>query len=144
MLDLYCGSGALAIEALSRGMKEAILIDIDRRACETAKINIQRCGYEARTEVHSNEDLRALKILKKRKLTFDLVFLDPPYFQQRIVRVLKILGREQLLTSEGVVVVEHHESVTVPKQVAGLIRNRTNTYSQKTVISIYQQSNILK
>jgi 16S rRNA (guanine966-N2)-methyltransferase len=75
VLDLFAGSGALALEALSRGAAEAVLIDHDRAAREAAEGNIARLHAEARAEVLPFDATR----LPRSSRAFDLVFADPPY-----------------------------------------------------------------
>lgn len=78
-LDLFAGSGALGIEALSRGMDKVIFVDQNFKAVKVIKSNLKQLDLLAQSEVYKNNADRALKALAKREIQFDYIFLDPPY-----------------------------------------------------------------
>jgi 16S rRNA (guanine966-N2)-methyltransferase len=80
VLDLFAGSGALAIEALSRGADHALLVDSDARAIAAIKANLAALGVDAaRASVRRRDALRVLRDAREAGESYDLVFLDPPY-----------------------------------------------------------------
>lgn len=78
-LDLFAGSGALGIEALSRGMEKVIFVDQNFKAVKVIKANLNQLDLMSQAEVYKNNADRALKALAKREIQFDIIFLDPPY-----------------------------------------------------------------
>jgi len=106
-LDLFAGSGNLGIEALSRGIESAIFIDADFQAVKTIKQNIKTLGLENQTEVYRNDAFKALKVLETKKVTFDLVFLDPPYGKIALTELLNELVVKDLLNNDALVVCEY-------------------------------------
>ena len=78
-LDLYAGTGSIAIEALSRGARRAILIEQDKEALRIIIENINNCGFENISRAYKNDVIRALEILQRKGELFDIIFLDPPY-----------------------------------------------------------------
>jgi 16S rRNA (guanine966-N2)-methyltransferase len=89
VLDLYAGSGALGIEALSRGARSALLVERDPRAVAVIRANLEALGLaEPEAQVHSGTARAALRNASARGDTYDLIFLDPPY------RSAPELGRE--------------------------------------------------
>ena len=107
VLDLFAGTGALGLEALSRGAAFAAFVEIDRTALAVIRKNIERCGVaDAAAVVRCNAaaHLTPLKGLGRR---FDLVFMDPPYGRDLIRPALENLARARLLTEGARVVVEH-------------------------------------
>ena len=78
-LDLYAGTGSIAIEALSRGARRAILIEHDKEALRIIIENINNCGFENISRAYKNDVIRALEILQRKGELFDIIFLDPPY-----------------------------------------------------------------
>lgn len=136
-LDLYAGTGGLAIEALSRGMDKAVLIDQDRKAVETIRENIERSGFTARAEVYRNDAMKALSVMAKRGLKFDLVFLDPPYRLTNMDLVMLQLQEKQLLADGAIIVVEHDAKHTYEPQIGALARSRYSEYGD-TAVSIYR------
>ncbi|NEN82793.1 16S rRNA (guanine(966)-N(2))-methyltransferase RsmD [Paenibacillus elgii] len=107
VLDLFAGTGGLSIEALSRGMDRAVLTDVDKKAIDTIRHNLQATGLTERAEVYRNDAVRALKALSKREARFDLVFLDPPYKLKVIGELLEELQQGGLLADGARIVVEH-------------------------------------
>ncbi len=99
-LDLFCGSGSLGIEALSRGARSCVFVDADTR---NASVNLDKLGISARTV---RADFRkALRLLRGQ--TFDLVFCDPPYKTDYAEQALRLLVKYGMLGSDGIAVVEH-------------------------------------
>jgi 16S rRNA (guanine966-N2)-methyltransferase len=83
-LDLFAGSGALGIEALSRGAERAVFVERDALAVRVLRENLAALGLSpAAAEVRHGEALRALQSARERKETYDLIFIDPPYGQAR-------------------------------------------------------------
>lgn len=105
VLDLYAGSGALSLEALSRGAGEAVLVEKSQGACRVIARNIQALGYEKKATLLNREDEKALSQLEREGREFDLIFLDPPY-RMDMTEICKRLG-EGLLAKEGMIVCEH-------------------------------------
>jgi len=114
VLDLFAGSGALSLEALSRGAVYAVMADRDRKASLCQEENIRRLGFEERTEVITAEWQRTLKLLGDQGYSFDLVFLDPPYRMNDLREVFA--GIANILENDALIVVEHEagKPVTVP------------------------------
>ncbi len=136
-LDLFAGSGGLGIEGLSRGLDRVIFIDKGPQAIATIHENIKQLSLTERSEVYRNDAKRALQILAKRKLPFSYIFLDPPYYKQELIQLLEIISNHQLLTEDGLIIVEHAQDVTLPDCILKLIRTRTEQYGV-TKISFYQ------
>jgi len=138
-LDLYGGSGGLGLEALSRGMEHLIFIDKDQKAIHTIKENIKQCNYEDKTEVFRNDAKRALKALHKREMQFDMIFLDPPYAKQMLLKDMEEIDKLELLSPEGSIVTEHGTDVTLPEEIGNFYQVRQETYGKTTTITIYKR-----
>ena len=104
VLDLFAGSGALSLEALSRGAASAVLVDSDRNAFRVQKKNIEALRYQDRTRQFCCDWHKALQELKEREAFFDLVFLDPPYAMPGIgdvfLSLIPFIGRDSLVILE--------------------------------------------
>ncbi|WP_010282722.1 16S rRNA (guanine(966)-N(2))-methyltransferase RsmD [Bacillus timonensis] len=127
-LDLFGGSGGLGIEALSRGINKVIFVDRDQKAIQTIKGNLEICRLEDQAEVYRNDALRALKAIVKRDIQFQLVFLDPPYKQQKLTEIIEKIGEHQLLTKDGFIVAEHDSAVLLDKTIGDLTMVRHEVY----------------
>jgi 16S rRNA (guanine966-N2)-methyltransferase len=103
VLDLFAGTGNLAIEALSRGAKEAVLVEESSAALKVIMENLKIAGVLNRTELIHQE---ALRYLASNQDVFDLIFLDPPYRQGLVAQVLLILANPCRLSPNGVIVAE--------------------------------------
>jgi pantetheine-phosphate adenylyltransferase/16S rRNA (guanine(966)-N(2))-methyltransferase RsmD len=138
ILDLYAGTGALGIEALSRGCEGAVFVEKDRAARNTIAQNLRRTGFEDRAEVVAGEVGRAVERMAGRGRRFDLIFADPPY---RILRseVGGILGRlGELLRPGGRVVIEGGEAP--PEDVFGR-KGATRRYGG-TFVTVFERSEL--
>ncbi len=115
VLDLYAGSGALGIEAVSRGYDSAVLVDISGQACQIIRKNVELTKEEDRFRVLKCSDNRAIKILNEEEKKFDLIFLDPPYAKQKIAKIMTKLLKNNLLSENALVVAETDEHDELPE-----------------------------
>lgn len=138
-LDLFAGSGALGIEALSRGIEKAIFVDQQSKAIQTIYANVELLGIEDKVEVFRTDAFRALKAAGKRDLIFDLVFLDPPYEKISYEKLLEALQTYGLVKDETIIVCEHERRQTLPDYYQGFHKLKTERYSNSTAITLYQK-----
>jgi 16S rRNA (guanine966-N2)-methyltransferase len=107
VLDLFAGTGALGIEALSRGAQRAVFIEGSTRSCTVLRGNIEACRLTRQAEIVAREVQKGVKILEERGDSFDLIFLDPPYGKGLAYRTLQALSRSCLVGPETLIVAEH-------------------------------------
>ncbi len=110
VLDLFSGSGALGIEALSRGAARAVFVDKSRDSVELTKKNLKHVGVDG--EVYNTDFQVALKKLDGRK--FDFIFLDPPYFGKNEQTIFDLIEKYDLLTQKGIIFLEHSTKIGLP------------------------------
>jgi 16S rRNA (guanine966-N2)-methyltransferase len=115
VLDLYAGTGALALEALSRGAGHAVLVDQSREAVQLCRGNAERLGFAERCEVLAMPVARALPLLRGRNEPFQLVFADPPYALEVLSSTLEALAGG-LVAPGGTVVLEHAKEEAAPER----------------------------
>jgi len=108
VLDLFAGTGAVGIEALSRGAAECLFIESNPAIAALVRTNLQTCRLQERGKVRVGSLPDALDLLDRPD--FDLVFLDPPYEAELGAEVLERLGSREILASSGKVVFEHRKS----------------------------------
>ncbi len=111
VLDLFAGSGALSLEALSRGAAFAVLGDRDRDALRTERKNIDALGFSDRTRVVPGDWRRTVSLLKEEKEKFDLIFLDPPYAMTDVRELMNSL--RDLTAEDGWIVLEHEAKAQI-------------------------------
>jgi pantetheine-phosphate adenylyltransferase len=108
LLDLFAGSGALGIEALSRGAARVTFVEQGASAANILRRNLQACGFAARARVLQMPVARALAVLEREHETFDGVLADPPYGRGLVADTIQRLTAHTLLGPGGWVVLEHH------------------------------------
>jgi 16S rRNA (guanine966-N2)-methyltransferase len=138
VLDLFAGTGALGIEALSRGMERAVFIDQDAKALHVIKENLRLCGFVDRAEVYRQDAGKALQILARHDRVFDLIFLDPPYRLHIIPDLIDRIEQHALLRSGGVLVAEHAADIELPLRIQKVEQFRHTVYGD-TAISFYRK-----
>jgi 16S rRNA (guanine(966)-N(2))-methyltransferase RsmD len=107
-IDLYAGTGAVGIEALSRGAGMVYFVESSSQAVKLIKKNLQSLKVEAEFEILQQESVRALRQLEVSEVQADFVFLDPPYrMEEAYGQALAILSRSRLLKAESMVITEH-------------------------------------
>ena len=132
VLDLYAGSGGLSIEAVSRGMSSAVLVEKDRRAQSIVKENIQMTKESSKFQLLKMEAERALEQVEG---VFDLIFLDPPYAKEQIVADIEKMAEKNLFSEDVMVVCETVKSVELPEEIAclGIWKEKIYGISKVTV-----------
>ncbi len=113
VLDLFAGTGALGIEALSRHAHSAVFVDNQSKAVSVINKNIDACSLEKNIKVYKWDITRNLNCLSGREQLFDLVFIDPPYNLEMIPKTLANLVKIKCLKNDAVIVVEHSSSESV-------------------------------
>jgi 16S rRNA (guanine966-N2)-methyltransferase len=138
-LDLCAGSGAVGIEALSRGASHATFVDRSRRSCKLIESNVELCRIsEEQQEIYSSEASEFLR--QTTSAPWDIVFFDPPY-KEDYLKTLEYLGANasKLLTDDAVVIVEHHHKNTLPETLGDLQRTRILKQGDSS-LSFYQRT----
>lgn len=111
VLDLFAGSGAFGLEALSRGAENIVFVDIERKCNLLIKNNLEGLGLVLRScrkvEIYRQDAFRAIAIATKKKRKFDVIFADPPYHKGLAKKLLKTPSLGDILTTHGFLVVEH-------------------------------------
>ena len=136
VLDLFAGSGALSLEALSRGASFAVLADNDRNAAETQKRNISLLRYEDRTRQLRCDWHAAVRGLEQEKEIFDIVFLDPPYSMPGLNEVFSSLVS---VTGPETLIILEHEAGKEPAVKDGFTVVKSRAWGF-CAVTIYQRT----
>jgi 16S rRNA (guanine(966)-N(2))-methyltransferase RsmD len=136
VLDLFSGTGALGLEALSRGATRAVLVDASKEGFALSKQNAEALGFSSQVEVLPQPAARAIATLGQRGQKFTLVFMDPPYAQRAIEDLLEALVAAGVLAEGARVVTEHGKKEPVAEAVAGLTRTFARVFGD-TQVSIF-------
>ena len=140
VLDLYAGSGAFGIEALSRGADFSAFVDNNPICIKTIKGNLSVIEKgEAFSEVFRMDSEVAISKFEQKKKLFDIVFLDPPYHKDLAKNCLIKLDACDILSQHGFVIIEHSNKDILPSNISKLARTREKPYGD-TVISFYRKT----
>lgn len=134
VLDLFGGSGALSIEALSRGARHAVIVDKDKSSISVIGKNLESTGFLEQTEVLSTT---AEDFLKTCRSQFDIIFLDPPYNKNFIIPILNSVSQTGILSQNGIAVLES-DLGDDHGEIAGLDILKQKKYG-RTYITIYRR-----
>ncbi|MDU1741393.1 MAG: 16S rRNA (guanine(966)-N(2))-methyltransferase RsmD [Streptococcus lutetiensis] len=132
VLDLFSGSGSLAIEAISRGMDEAVMVERNRKAQAIITENIKMTKSEQQFYLMKMDANKALGMVNG---SFDLVLLDPPYAKEEIVKNITDMEEAGLLSEDVMIVCETDKAVDLPEEVSnfGIWKQKTYGISKVTV-----------
>ena len=136
-LDLFAGSGAIGIEALSRGAKEAYFSDINKECIEVINFNLEKARFKDKSKVFNLDYIKMLD--KVSNISFDIIYIDPPYNKGLGVKAIEIISSYDLLKKSGIIVYETDEVEQVPDTIGTYEifkskkygRNILNFYSRK-------------
>lgn len=127
-LDLYAGSGANGLEAISRGCERAVFSDISGRACRVIRQNIESLGCGDKTEVYRMKDTALIAAMAEEKRRFNYVYLDPPYALQKNMTILDLLQRNELLAADAEVVIESAAGDIFPETAGSMSKVKEAVY----------------
>lgn len=136
VLDLFAGSGQLGIEALSRGAREAVFVDVSRDSAEVVRANLEACGFLPHARVEISE---FAPFLLREEAPFDIAFLDPPYRTGLLQRALPMTVER--MNPGGVVVCENPTDEEMPGEVGAFRRVWSHRYG-KIMLSMYRRKDV--
>lgn len=139
VLDLYAGTGALGIEALSRGARDVVFVERHARTVRLLRDNVERCGYTRQCVVLTQEVETFLTAQPAwhEPQAFDVVLADPPYQRTDLTQLLERLSLSGTLAPDGRAVLEHGTRHTVPTRAGSLVQTRQARYGD-TTLTFYQ------
>ncbi len=135
VLDLYSGTGAMGIEALSRGAGWADMVDRQRRCCDIIKQNLEKTKLGARAHVYCMEVEKAISILDKE---YDIIIMDPPYRNAAIGEIITKVANSKLVGKDTTVVVTHSSHLTLEPRYPPLVLIKERRHGD-SCIAIYHK-----
>jgi len=135
-LDLFAGTGAVGIEALSRGAKIAIFVELKRPVVSLIRQNLELTGFSDRAEVYAVDVIRGLNLLHSKGAKFDIIFMGAPYDSPVLENALNKLAETDLLNPDGILIAEHRKQHILGERYGKLGRLREVRYGE-TVLSFY-------
>ncbi|MBM3330015.1 MAG: 16S rRNA (guanine(966)-N(2))-methyltransferase RsmD [Calditrichaeota bacterium] len=136
VLDLYCGSGGLGIEALSRGAAHVHFVDISHKSLHYARENVALCGFDDRAWFTLKDVYRFLHQCREEGTgPFDLIFAAPPYRQAEPERILDEVVASEVLNTGGLICLEYSRHTAAPRmeESSPLTLDRRKVYGESVV-----------
>lgn len=109
ILDLFAGSGALGIEALSRNAKNVVFCDNNKQAIQMIRTNLEKTRLIDKAEIINMDYKKCIELLNTKGNKFDLIFLDPPYKDDIGIDAVKLIIKNNIINNKGIIVIETDE-----------------------------------
>ena len=134
VLDMFSGSGALSMEAVSRGAKNAVCVDTDKRSVDIIRKNIASLRFEDKCRVVNGSCFDYVKSCREQ---FDVIFMDPPYNKGFIEPALSAVSQNNILSDDGIIVLES-DNTDFNGEIKGLVIFKQKKYG-RSYITIYKK-----
>jgi len=136
-LELFAGTGAVGFEAASRGARELVLVESGRQSLLAIKKNMESLRFES-CYVYPKQAEEAIVALRKDNKRFDIIFLDPPYYDGLAKKILQMLGAYDILAPNGFIAVQHFKKDGLPEKAGNLGLVKESRYGD-TMLSLYNK-----
>ncbi|MFW6130926.1 MAG: 16S rRNA (guanine(966)-N(2))-methyltransferase RsmD [Atribacterota bacterium] len=107
-LDLFAGTGAIGIEAFSRGAKKVTFVEINQRAIGLIKENLLKIYHDDFSNIIKNDFHKALERLSEQQRKYDIIFLDPPYKKNYLLKALLDIDQSRIFKKKSIIMLQHH------------------------------------
>ncbi|NOX20635.1 MAG: 16S rRNA (guanine(966)-N(2))-methyltransferase RsmD [Nitrospirae bacterium] len=132
-VDLYAGTGAVGLEALSRGASKCYFVEINPLRVELIKKLATQFGFKEGVHVYRMKAVNFIKRLADRGEKVQYIFVDPPYQSEEIMLVLPLIAKHPVLADTGMVIVEHFSKRRLPDSVEGLCKLKEYNYGDTNI-----------
>lgn len=137
-LDLFAGSGAVGIEAISRGARRATLVDNHARHIQVIKENIMTCGFNQSCDVMFGDVISIIDKFTRGERSYDIVFADPPYDYNNWSALLSKIIKNVNISGYGFLIIEHSSKVSMPDQLNDFEEYGMYVYGDST-LTVYRK-----
>ena len=134
-LDLFAGSGAIGIEAISRGAEVAYFSDLNPQCIKVINENIAKARFEEQSKVFKADYKLVLNKLKEIK--FDIIYIDPPYNKGFGVDAIELISKNDMLAEDGVIVLETDTNEEVPEEIGKYIKYNEKKYG-RNILNLFK------
>ncbi len=142
VLDLFSGSGSVGIEFLSRGAKECYFVDGSVESIKIIKKNLINIEFTDKASVYKKDAFVAIKLLSKKGLKFDYIYIDPPYSELLEHKILQVICDADVIKETGIIIVEHSKKNTLEDSIILLNKVDSRNYGDKSLT--FYKKNIKK
>ena len=135
-LDLYSGTGNVGLDALKQGASEAVIVEASKASCKAIGELSRKFHLSQKIKIYTKKVLAFIEWAELNQLTFDIIFLDPPYHTDEIEHALSAIDRSTILKDNGMVIAEHFKKRELPERLRSLERERVYHYGD-TFLTFY-------
>ncbi|MEA1940475.1 MAG: 16S rRNA (guanine(966)-N(2))-methyltransferase RsmD [Candidatus Caldatribacteriota bacterium] len=136
-LDIFAGTGAVGIEALSRGAKKVVFVEKELKCVKIIIENLKKTKNYQFSLILNKRCLTGLRLLSRKKYLFDYIFLDPPYNKGMVNSTITEISELRILKEDGIIIIQHHKKEIVKNNYNGLKMFRQKKYSE-SMLSFYK------
>lgn len=134
VLDAFAGSGSIGIEFLSRGAREAYFVDNYQQSISTIEENLKHTKLIEKAKIIKSDIFTTLKKFNKNKLSFDYIYLDPPFNKEGLIpKLLGSINDENVLSPEGLIIIEHEKELLLENTIYNFEKTDSRKYGNKTL-----------
>ena len=137
-LDLFAGSGAIGIEAISRGAQLAVFSDLNPKCTKIIKDNIEKARFEEMSQVYTADYKLVLKKLKEKGSKFDIVYVDPPYNKGFGIDAIDKISEYELLSDNGIIILETDTNEEVPDEIGYFKKYNYKRYG-RNILNLFKR-----
>jgi len=137
-VDLYAGTGAVGMEAMSRGANTVYFVEADKKRAELIEKTLEGCGCRSKASILREKASGFMKKAATEGLKFDIVFLDPPYYSGELEDILSLLSDGEILKDEGIVIAEHLSKKRLPDGIGKLMQKKAYKYGD-TMLTLFRK-----
>ena len=138
-LDVFSGTGNIALEAISRGAEEAVLLEKDMDALKVIQENVTACRQDNRCTIMRGDSFASLNTLSRQGKQFDIIYVDPPYQAGLYEEVLKNIADKQLLAQDGLILLECAKNTSLSIENSIFFIYKEKCYGDTCVLYVKQK-----
>ena len=139
VLDLYSGTGAFGIEALSSGAKTVVFVEKNAAQCRAIKRSLEFLKLPDRARVENSDAVKAIERFAAEALTFDLIFLDPPYEKGLALQTLRAISETPIFHEGSLVICETGEEEPIPQTIGRFHCVKNKRYGDTRILLFAQE-----
>lgn len=137
-VDLYAGTGAVGMEALSRGAEKVFFVEADKKRAEQIEKTLGKCECSSRANVIKLKASDFIRQAQEDSLRFDIIFLDPPYYSGELEDILSNLADAGIVQDGGIVIAEHLSKKRLPEGIGNLRQKKAYKYGD-TMLTLFRK-----
>ena len=138
-LDVFSGTGNIALEAISRGAEEAVLLEKDIDALKVIQDNVTACRQDSRCTIMRGDSFASMNTLSRQDKQFDIIYVDPPYQAGLYEEVLKNIAEKRLLAQDGLILLECAKNTSLSVENSIFFIYKEKCYGDTCVLYVKQK-----